>query len=62
MKKKSISYKLYNVSRYIGRIKSITKDIEILSTRNPKKIVKRAKNKITNKLFYRIKNKLIKKL
>ena len=62
MKKKSISYKLYNVSRFIGRIASITKDIEILSTRNPKKIVKRAKNKITNKLFYRIKNKLIKKL
>lgn len=62
MKKKSISYKLYNVSRSIGRIVSITKDIEILSTRNPKKIVKRAKNKITNKLFYRIKNKLIKKL
>ena len=55
MKKKSISYKLYNVSRSIGRIASITKDIEILSTRNPKKIVKRAKNKITNKLFYRIK-------
>ena len=62
MKKKSISYKLYNVSRSIGRNASITKDIEILSTRNPKKIVKRAKNKITNKLFYRIKNKLIKKL
>ena len=62
MKKKSISYKLYNVSRSIVRIASITKDIEILSTRNPKKIVKRAKNKITNKLFYRIKNKLIKKL
>ena len=62
MKKKSISYKLYNVSRSIGRIASITKDIEILSTRNPKKIVKRAKNKITNKLLYRIKNKLIKKL
>ena len=28
MKKKSISYKLYNVSRSIGRIANITKDID----------------------------------
>ena len=62
MKKKNIASKLYNISKTIGKIASITRDIEVLTSGDSKKIAKRAKNKIANKLFYKVKNKLIKKL
>ena len=53
MKKKNIASKLYNVSKTIGKIASITRDIEVLTSGDSKKIAKRAKinnnyNDITN--------------
>ena len=43
MKKKNIASKLYNVSKTIGKIASITRDIEVLTSGDSKKIAKRAK-------------------
>ena len=53
MKKKNIASKLYNISKTIGKIASITRDIEVLTSGDSKKIAKRAKinnnyNDITN--------------
>ena len=53
MKKKNIASKLYNVSKTIGKIASITRDIEVLTSGDSNKIAKRAKinnnyNDITN--------------
>ena len=42
MKKKNIASKLYNVSKTIGKIASITRDIEVLTSGDSKKIAKRA--------------------
>lgn len=57
-KRIKVSPKLYKTSRKIGKIASVTNDIETLLSGDIKKICKRIKNKAVNKMFYKMKNNM----
>ena len=53
---------LYNTSRNLNKVASFLGDVEAIASGNPKKIVKRTRNKATSKTVYKIANKINKTL